>query len=447
MSLNLLKSTQFFLDELVIVTKGGKIDIKNIYGEINIFDTMFLSVTSGNIVINDAIGLSSKLLFDGSESLLITIKKDKDSDILTFKKAFRIYKQTERQSSRPGLESYLLHFTSDELMYSDQQRVNQSYEATYSDIVKSILLDYLKVPKNNLGGIYENSLGIKKIIVPNLRPLEAIQWCSKRAVDINSSANFMFFQNVTGYNFVSLSTLLSQKEVIDVKYQTKNIEGVNSFKEMQGARYLEVLSLNDAIDKTRAGVNAGKFIGFDPITRSITTKNISYGDHYTNMSHGNKTPNFTSIQNRDGMENSEAFNSRKAVSIFGYEKQFSEYIKKKDPTSISKEENIENWYFQRKAVLKNLMSKKLKIVMPGNFQLSSGFNVNVDAPQIGVFNKSANDNDKSISGKYIIIASRQIISFEKHETIIEVASGSSTLDFIPTSSREEQREILEYSTV
>ena len=85
MSLNLLKSTQFFLDELVIVTKGGKIDIKNVYEEINIFDTMFLSVMSGNIIINDAIGLSSKLLFDGSESLLITVKKDKDSDILTFK--------------------------------------------------------------------------------------------------------------------------------------------------------------------------------------------------------------------------------------------------------------------------------------------------------------------------------------------------------------------------
>jgi hypothetical protein len=85
MSLNLLKSTQFFLDELVIVTKGGKIDIKNVYEEINIFDTMFLSVMSGNIIINDAIGLSSKLLFDGSESLLITVKKDKNSDILTFK--------------------------------------------------------------------------------------------------------------------------------------------------------------------------------------------------------------------------------------------------------------------------------------------------------------------------------------------------------------------------
>ena len=82
-----------------------------------------------------------------NEGLLPFFKGDwsKYSDILTFKKAFRIYKQTERQSSKPGLESYLLHFTSDELMYSDQQRINQSYEANYSKIVERILVDYLKV--------------------------------------------------------------------------------------------------------------------------------------------------------------------------------------------------------------------------------------------------------------------------------------------------------------
>jgi hypothetical protein len=93
------------------------------------------------------------------------------------------------------------------------------------------------------------------------------------------------------------------------------------------------------------------------------------------------------------------------------------------------------------------MSKKLKIVMPGNFQLSSGFNVNVKAPQIGILNKSTTEDDKSINGKYLIIASRHIISFEKHETIIEVASDSSTTDFISASSREQQQEILEYGTI
>ena len=440
MSLNLLKSTQFFLDELVIVTKGGKIDIKNIYGEINIFDTMFLSVMSGNIVINDAIGLSSKLLFDGSESLLITIKKDKDSDILTFKKAFRIYKQTERQSINPGLESYILHFTSDELMYSDQQRINQSYEANYSKIVERILVDYLKVSENNLGGTYEFSSGIQKIVIPNLRPLEAIEWCAKRALDSKQSPNFMFFQNVAGFNFATLSTLLTQPAILDVTYETKNVKGENPFGNMGGARSLEVVSMNDNIERTRSGVNAGKFIGFDPVTRTISTKNVSYGDHYSNMKHGNDTPNYSQIQNRDGGSNAQSFNSRKVVSIFDFNRQYSEYIKKRDSSSLSKGESVESWSFQRKAIIKNLMSKRLKIVMPGNFQLSSGFNVNVNAPIVG----SLPGDDKSINGKYIVIASRQIIGVEKHETIIEVASSSSDIGFISGSDAEQQEEILNY---
>jgi hypothetical protein len=440
MSLNLLKSTQFFLDELVIVTKGGKIDIKNIYGEINIFDTMFLSVMSGNIVINDAIGLSSKLLFDGSESLLITIKKDKDSDILTFKKAFRIYKQTERQSINPGLESYILHFTSDELMYSDQQRINQSYETNYSKIVERILVDYLKVSENNLGGTYEFSSGIQKIVIPNLRPLEAIEWCAKRALDSKQSPNFMFFQNVAGFNFATLSTLLTQPAILDVTYETKNVKGENPFGNMGGARSLEVVSMNDNIERTRSGVNAGKFIGFDPVTRTISTKNVSYGDHYSNMKHGNDTPNYSQIQNRDGGSNAQSFNSRKVVSIFDFNRQYSEYIKKRDSSSLSKGESVESWSFQRKAIIKNLMSKRLKIVMPGNFQLSSGFNVNVNAPIVG----SLPGDDKSINGKYIVIASRQIIGVEKHETIIEVASSSSDIGFISGSDAEQQEEILNY---
>lgn len=440
MSLKMLKSTQFEIVELVLVTKGGKIDISNVCEEINIFDTMFLSVMSGSLVINDAIGLSSKLLFDGSEAVLIHIKKDKNSDILDFKKAFRIYKQSERLLVKPGLEQYILHFISDELIYSDQQRVNQSYEANYSKIVERILVDYLKVPENNLGGTYEFSSGVQKLVIPNLRPLEAIEWCAKRALDANQSPNFMFFQNVAGFNFVTLSTLLTQPAILDVSYETKNIKENTAFDEIGGARYLEIVSLNDNIERVRSGVNSGKFIGFDPITRSISTKNISYGDHYLNMKHGNDTPNYTQIQNRDGSTNAQAFNSRKAVSIFNFNQQFSNYIKKKDPASLSKQDGIESWLFQRKAIIKNLMSKRIKLVMPGNFQLSSGFNVNVNAPIIG----STKGEDKSINGKYVIIASRHIIGYEKHETIIEVASTSSDTGYVSASDFEQQQEILTY---
>ena len=162
-------STQFSVNELVVVTKAGKIDITSIFEEINIFDSIFLPVMNGSVLIKDAIGLSGKLFFDGSESLLVDISKDSNSDIASFKKAFRIIKQGERVSEKTSSEMYVLHFASDELTYSDRQRINQNYNGTYSYAVQKIMENYLKIPAGELGGIYEESCGIRDFPIPNLR--------------------------------------------------------------------------------------------------------------------------------------------------------------------------------------------------------------------------------------------------------------------------------------
>jgi len=442
--LKVKKSTQFFIHELTLVTKAGPVDIQKIFEELNIYDSMFLPVMSGNILIRDSNGLSGKLLFDGSESLLIDVSKDENSDIGKFRKAFRIYKQSDRKNENQNSETFILHFVSDELMFSDQQRVNQNFDLTYSQIVEKILFNYLKVPQNNIGGLYEPTSGVRNVVIPNLRPLDAIEWCAKRALDKQNSPNYVFFQNLVGYNFVSLSTLLTQDDILDVKFEPKNQSNKTSLEEISSARHLEVIAQNDSIEKTRSGVNAGKFMGFDPMTRTFEKKNISYGDHFLNMKHGNDNPNITTMQNRDGQKNVEAFDSKKVVSLFGAARQLSNYIKQSDPTSLSKVESQENFIFQRKAILTNLMAKRVKLVMPGNFQLTSGFNINLTAPTFGLKEKGDTNEDKSLSGKYVIVASRHIIGFDKHETIIEVASSSNSNDFIPADNPLQTRAMLEY---
>ena len=439
------QSTQFSVNELVVVTKAGKIDITSIFEEISIFDSIFLPVMNGSVLIKDAIGLSGKLFFDGSESLLIDISKDSNSDIASFKKAFRIVKQGERTAGKTSSETYLLHFASDELTYSDRQKINQNYNGTYSYAVQKIMENYLKIPAGELGGVYEESCGIRDFPIPNLRPLEALEWIAKRAVDINQAPNFMFFQNSVGYNFASLSTLLTQDDLLDITFQPKNLKGNNPFSELGSARAFEVVSQSDSFKKQRDGVNAGKFLGFDPITRQIAKKEISFGDISDTMKKANDNLDFSEIFDRDGVPNTRAFDSKKTVSIFSAAQKLSEYIKKMDPTSISKVDNIEDYLFQRKSIISNLMAKRIKIVMAGNFQLTSGFNVNVIAPSKGIKEEGDDNDDPSISGKYLIVASRHIIGFDKHETIIEVASTSTNNEFIPTSNPEQTKELLEYA--
>ena len=194
MNLTVSNSTQYKVNEISIVTKGGPIQVTGIFEELNIFDSLMLPVLSGNILIADSIGLSGKLLFDGSEVIQIDITKDQDGQIAAFKEAFRIYKQTDRKNLNQNSEKYILHFVSDELMFSDQQRVNQSYETTYSNIVEKILTHYLEVAPSNRA-LHENTSGIRKVVIPNLRPLEAIEWCAKRSIDEKKSPNFVFFEN------------------------------------------------------------------------------------------------------------------------------------------------------------------------------------------------------------------------------------------------------------
>ena len=444
MSFSVKKSTQFKINELVIMTKAGPIDVSQIFEELNLFDSILMPVTSGSILIRDSVGLSGKLLFDGSESILIDIAKDAKSDIATFKKAFRIYKQSGRKAEGLNTELFVLNFVSDELIFSDQQRINQSFEGTYSKVVEKVLVDYLRVPNNQIGGIFEPTTGIRKLVIPNLKPLDAIEWCAKRSVDQNQAPNYMFFQNLVGFNFVSLSNLLTQPDLLDIRFELKNQSKGSALSEIGMARALEVVAQTDMIEKTRSGVNAGQFIGFDPLTRTTAKKQIGFADVFNSMKHANENPNQSVVTNRAGVSATEAYDSKKSMSIMDAAKQLSNYIKKMDPTSISKIDNIENWLFQRKAIINNLMNKRVKLAMPGNFQLTSGFNINLEASTFGKKEKGGDNDDPSLSGKYIIVASRHIIGYDKHETIIEVATTSTNNDFIPVSNPQQTEQLLNY---
>ena len=92
-----------------------------------------------------------------------------------------------------------------------------------------------------------------------------------------------------------MSTLLTQEQILDIKFDPQNLSQSNSIRQISIARSFEVISQNDSIEKTRSGVNAGKFIGFDPVTRTFATRNITYDDHYSSMKHGNIKSNYSAI--------------------------------------------------------------------------------------------------------------------------------------------------------
>ena len=234
------QSTQFKIRQLEIVSKVGTIDVSGIFDELNIYDSIMMPCMSGNIVIRDALGLSSRLYFDGSEYLNINIGKENEEDATSFKKTFRIYRQSDRKNINQTSEMYVLHFVSEELIYSKQQKIIQTYTGNHHKAAVSILKDYLKV-KQVVGkiGIIEPSKGIHTYNFPNMSPFEALNWLAQRAISNEGLSNFIFFQNQLGYNFVSLSKLITQNVLFDVNFNPKNLTP-SVAQELIGARDVRI---------------------------------------------------------------------------------------------------------------------------------------------------------------------------------------------------------------
>jgi hypothetical protein len=429
--MSILQTTQFDIVELSITTSDGvKLDISEIYEEINIFDNVMLPCMSGNIVIKDGVGFSSKINFDGSEYINIKICKDVDTQQPRndFDKKFVIYKQTDRTQLNQSAELYTLHFVSEEFILSSQKKIRQMYKGTYSDIVRKILQDYLGV-KNQFGDIFKiyDTKGIQEVLIPNLSPFDAIEYITKRANSQQGVPDMMFWQNHMGYNFMPLSYIMNPNDsgsIATINFGAKNLSIDNMGDEMFGARDYRIVSQFDAAQNIQSGVYAGKFIGFDTLTRTIKTSELSFNDTYKLSSHANKNSMNTKILNKERKTADQMYDSRITLYPYQLERANTPFLKANDPKTANIVDNSHNYILQRKSIFSNLMQKRIRITMPGNFILTAGSPVTVQMPKRNTVDTTDEFGDITLQGRYMITGARHIIRYDKHETVMEVATDS-----------------------
>lgn len=433
MALTLKQSTQFTINELKLITKFGVFDISAIFDELNIYDNLLMPCMTGNILIKDSVGLSKKLIFDGSEYIKVNISKGQDSAVTTINRTFRVYKQSDRSNINQSTERYVLSFISEEFIYSEQQKISQAYDGTYDSIVRSVLSKYLKVPTNRIG-IVETTRGNHTTVVPLLSPLDSINWVLKRAVDKQNQANFVFFENRSGYNFVSLSSLFSLNPLFTINFQPKNIvDNVND--EWFGVRDFNYSTTFDLIENTRNGFYANKFIGFDILTRKITETTVGLSNVY-GKKNLNKNPIVPASMNRENKDASQMYDSRVVLYPYQNPRTTATYVKSNDNKTATIIDDTHTYLPQRKAIMNNLIQKKLTVALPGNFAISSGFVLQLDAPNFSLKDSDTSQKDESMSGKYLVIGARHTIRPDIHETICELATDSTNNSLIGANTQD-----------
>jgi hypothetical protein len=421
MSNNSRTNLVFNIKKLVLIAKNGENDLTGLFQVINIYDSIFSPCMTGNILINDAVGLHKELHFDGSEALVVDIEKKDCSSAI--KKTFRIYKQTNRIQNTDNSELYVLHFVSPELITSKEKKVYGCYTNNYGVIARNIMTEFLDMTEKDISYI-EPTLGIRDVILSGKSPINTIIDCSKVSLNIDLSPSYMFFENVLGYNYVSLSHLAKQKEIFNLNFEPKNMFNSKDNSAL-GVRKYEILSQYDLLKSISSGVQGGTEYAYNICEKAIVVRDMDIsrlpGESL------NKTDNNNLLISNSKQSRVVCY----PTDTGGFE--HSQHVKDTDGSSINSGDDSTQYILQRPALLASYLNTRIRMELPGNFSMSSGFVVKIDKTLSGIKTTST-DRDTTVTGRYLIIAARHTIRYDSHETVIDVATDSSTESklYLPT---------------
>ena len=163
---------EFLVEECKIVSTTGKIyDINPIVEEINVFENIYTSAISGDIVIKDTTNIVQNFPIIGEEKLILKIqtpqeKPEPETTIDYTRSPLIIYKINSQQQEGETSQILSLQFGSMEGFRNTTCKISQSYSGQPNEIVEKILRDenYLRSKKTFY---FEPTANNAKIIFPS----------------------------------------------------------------------------------------------------------------------------------------------------------------------------------------------------------------------------------------------------------------------------------------
>jgi len=203
---------------------------------------------------------------------------------------------------------------------------------------------------------------------------------------------------------------------MEYKYQPSDLAGVQLDNYFTILDY-EFIKTFDSLSATSAGIYASKLITIDPITRTQTITYFTKGDLNGHDSGG------TSL-NRFGKYSEEMYESNLKLSFGNSTQKETDYIKK-SPNSVAENIRAETYIPNRTAQVALANRTIMKVIIPGNSDITVGKIIFISLPALGVNDGSSSTQDEYYSGNYLVTALRHIIQSQGvFQTVLELAKNT-----------------------
>ena len=303
----------------LIASDGSQIKIQYSIADLSIKENMFIQCMTASMTILDGLGLIDKLPIVGEEFFSLRFRTPGTGNVY-FTKLFAVYSITNRKKSDDKLEMYTLNMISLEGMIDTLTTVNKNYVGLrYDEIAKKVFEDfilgsklkgglkkddiYMDLPKIKKTIGVDRTSGLQSLTTVGDTPFKIIKRCARLAQsDDYPDADFIFYEDRDGFNFVAISSLLEQDPVFQV--YTMGDQGIEETRpdELKKGKFrydlvreFEYNKGPDTIKSSHSGMYGNKIFAFDPILKKRST----ITNNYITIQKEKKIPSFKTLDSNN----------------------------------------------------------------------------------------------------------------------------------------------------
>jgi hypothetical protein len=480
-------------------------DITSMMNNAVVYEDIFSKTMHGTITIMDGINLLNGYARNstqksaqtssngkpfpivGEEYIEFTYQVTPDQNPPVFKR-FVIYGIEEVKNNKElTMREYNIEFCSEEYLIDSTTLVQKSYQQQISDMVKDILINYLRVDQEQKDGkrkkAYEIQVtkGTQNIVIPRFSPLESLDFLARRAISdqVFESGSYLFFENKDGFNFCDIEYLIyrgknkikNEKKPQDAasiyRYFSQDAKLIDD-KNKKTSSYKTILSINqkhrfDTIEKIRRGYFESDIVVFDVIGGSANTNTFRFLDNYTNYNSLGASPaedGTGSVSEPAFPENSLDFmksvtsansttsspNPAQALlGIFGLTKNTPApsgkhtkvFLIPKDTTQP--DTYLEKIYPSRASYMTRFSQNMFTVDTHGDPNITVGDVIMLNLPEVEGIPKSDKDTkslDYFISGYFMVTSIQHRFTSESYHTTMDIFKNGFSQPVISTNNTE-----------
>jgi hypothetical protein len=289
----------------LVLTTGKVVGLKASIMGLTIFEGINQLTVTGTMTIQDAFNLASFGPIIGQEYLRLKIAtpnlKGGENTIDYSSKPFVVTSIDDRVDIGNGVQATTLTFCSREFVINQRARVRRTLVGSYSDIVQTMVETDLDSDKKLYS---EPSADKKKIIAPNVKPLDVIDIATKNAVSEKfNQSTYFFWESTSGFNFRTLGNMYAQTPVMSYLSSTagtRTKDGVRDIlAELSAIESYRITGSPDTVWNYATGIFSSELIVHDIISKSYQKHIYNYSDNFSEEQHLGTKP--LAINDPDGI--------------------------------------------------------------------------------------------------------------------------------------------------